>query len=214
MHGVEGEQASGQAECGDHVLGGGDFIALLGDRQVAEDDLAVAGERAQQMRRLAVVKGVEAAAQRLAVDGNADQFDALFGHRRRQCGRMLTEHPLNLRPVETAQDEPHRRVGRGLSHRYPKRRVQAVKMRADEGVDLTIGPRPGQHRQNREQQDRRLRIHLSLATAPIGNLRKQRQQRALHLGNPREWLPRIDSDKSPQGNRPIAPNPSWPSTKN
>ncbi len=43
VHGVEGEQAPGQAECRDHFLSGGDFIALLGDRQVAEDDLAVAG---------------------------------------------------------------------------------------------------------------------------------------------------------------------------
>src|SRR5487761_87868 len=42
VHGVEGEQASGQSEGCDHVLGGGDFIAFLGDRQVAEDDLAVA----------------------------------------------------------------------------------------------------------------------------------------------------------------------------
>nr|WP_244661596.1 hypothetical protein [Mesorhizobium huakuii] len=46
-------------------------------------------------------------------------------------------------------------------------------MDADEGVDLTIRNRPGQHRQHREQQDRRLGIHLPLATAWIGDLRKQ-----------------------------------------
>ena len=106
VHGVKREQAPGQAEGRDHLLGGGDFIALLGDRQVAEDDLAVAGERAQHMGRLAIVEGVEAAAQRLAVDGHADRggpvfspvFSSVFNRRRRQFGRVLAENPLELQP--------------------------------------------------------------------------------------------------------------------
>ena len=201
VHGVEGEQSSGQAKSCDHVLGGGDFIALLGDRQVAENDLAVAGERAQHMRRLAVVEGVKAAAQRLAVNGHADRGGLAFSRGRRQFGRVLAKNPLKLRPVETTQDEPQRGVGRRFAQRYSEYGVQAVKMDLDEGVNLTIRDRSGQHRQDREQQDWRQRIHLPLTAAGIGNLGKQRQQRARHLGNLRGWLLPIDSDKSLQGNR-------------
>jgi hypothetical protein len=132
------------------------------------------------MRRLAIVEGIEAAAQRLAVDGHARRHGLvrlgvvrLLGRVRRQAGRMLAEHPFDFRPLKTAQDEPHRRVGWGLSHRDSEPAVQAAQMDADEGVDLTIRDRPGQHRQHCVQQDRSLGIHLPLATAWIGDLRKQ-----------------------------------------
>ncbi|MFG1352646.1 hypothetical protein [Xanthobacter autotrophicus] len=36
VHGIKGEQAPGQAKGGDQILGGGDFVALIVDRQVAE----------------------------------------------------------------------------------------------------------------------------------------------------------------------------------
>ena len=54
--GIQGEQAAGQAEGGDHLLGGRDLVAFLRNRQVAENDLAVGGKSAQQMRRLAAWK--------------------------------------------------------------------------------------------------------------------------------------------------------------
>jgi hypothetical protein len=51
---------------------------------MAEDDLAVGGKGAQHMRRLAVVEGIEVAAQGLAVDGH-----------RRGNGRHAAPHPRN-----------------------------------------------------------------------------------------------------------------------
>jgi hypothetical protein len=46
VHGVQGEQAPGQAQGGDHVLGGRNFVALLCHRQVSENDLPVGGKGA------------------------------------------------------------------------------------------------------------------------------------------------------------------------
>jgi hypothetical protein len=70
VHGVEREQAPAEAQRRNHLLGGGDLVALLGNRQMAENDLSIGGKGAQHMRRLAVVESVEAAAQGLAVDGH------------------------------------------------------------------------------------------------------------------------------------------------
>lgn len=94
VHGVQGEQALGQAKGCDHLLGGRDFIAFLVGRQMAEDDLPVAGEGARQMRRLAVVERVEAAAQRFAIDGHTNRSVHVCSHGRGEFGGMLAEHPL------------------------------------------------------------------------------------------------------------------------
>ncbi len=59
MHGIQSEQPSGQAECCDHLLSGRDFVAFLSNRQVAEDDLAVTGKRAQYMGCFAVAASYE-----------------------------------------------------------------------------------------------------------------------------------------------------------
>lgn len=112
MHGIEGEQAPGQAEGGDQILGGGDFVALIVDRQVAENDLVIAGECAQHMGRLAVVEGIKAAAQRLAVNGHASRLGRvpLVVRRCRQSSRVLAEHGLDRGRVQAVDDEAHRRV--------------------------------------------------------------------------------------------------------
>ena len=207
VHGVEGEQTPGQAQRRDHGLGGGNLVALFGDRQMAEDNLAVGGKGAQHMGRLAVVEGVEAAAQGLAVDGHrrgeARALDRDIG----KAGGMVAEHLLHLLGIETVQDEPHRRIGGSAAERHAKPAVQAIQMGPDEAVDLTIRPCPGQHCQHREQQDRGQRVHLPLAATGIGNLGKQRQQRARHRGNPQNWEPLIDSDKTRRGNRLFCPTP-------
>lgn len=207
VHGVQGEQASGQAEGRDHLLGGGDFVAFLRNRQMAEDDLAVGGEGAQQMRRLAVVESVEAAAQGFSIDGDRGRPACAPGGNLGQPGGVDAEYPLDVRGVEAAQDEAHRRIGRRAAQRQPKPAIQAIQMGPDERVNLTIRPRAGQHAEHRKQQDRRQRIHLPLITAWIGKLGKQRQQHTRHRGNPSRRLPDIDSDKTRRGNRIFCPRP-------
>ena len=46
VHGVEGEQTPGQAQRRDHSLGGWNLVALFGNRQMAENDMAVGGKGA------------------------------------------------------------------------------------------------------------------------------------------------------------------------
>ena len=68
VHGVDRENAAGQAECFDQALDGWDLIRLLLDDFMGQDDPMIDGESAQHMRRLSVREGIEAAPKRLAVD--------------------------------------------------------------------------------------------------------------------------------------------------
>ena len=63
--------AVGDAEFGQQRLGCRDLVGLLGDINVGEHGRGIGGERAQHLRRGTVVKIVEAAAQRLAIQGDA-----------------------------------------------------------------------------------------------------------------------------------------------
>ena len=109
VHGIQGEQAAGQSEGGDHLLGGRDLVAFLGLRQVSKNDLAVGGKGAQQMRRLAVMESIEAAAQGFAIDGHrghgasASASASALGRSVGQSRGMGTERPLDRRGVEAVR---------------------------------------------------------------------------------------------------------------
>ena len=142
-----------------------------------EDDLVIMSKGAHQMRRLAVLEGVEAAAEGLAIDRHADWLCgsiACFNPASAKCCRVTAERALKHHAIKATQNEPDRRIGRRPSQRQVKSRVQPVKMRFDKGVNLAIGRRARQHRQNREKQDWGERIHLALATTRVGNLGKKR----------------------------------------
>jgi len=141
-----------------------------------EDDLVIMGKGAHQMRCLAVVEGVEAAAQGLAIDRHADWLCgsiARFNTASAKCGCVTAERALKRGAVKATQNEPDRRIGRRPTQRQVKSRVQPVKMRFDKGVNLTIGHRARQHRQNCEKQDWSEWIHLALPTTRVGNLGKK-----------------------------------------
>lgn len=151
VHGIQGEQAAsfgeaGQSEGGDHLLGGRDLVAFLGHRQVSENDLAVGGKGAQQMRRLAVVESIEvrrtswfdAAAQGFAIDGHRGHGASALGRSVGQSRGMGTQRPLDRRGVEAAQDEAHRRIGRRTAQRQAKPAVQAIQVDLHERVNLAI----------------------------------------------------------------------------
>src|SRR4051794_41322669 len=70
VHGVDGEDAAGQAERFDQGLDGWDLVRLLPDDFMSQDDPMIDGEGAQHMRRLSVSEGIKAAPERLAVDCN------------------------------------------------------------------------------------------------------------------------------------------------
>ncbi len=68
VHGVDREDAAGQAERFDEGLDGWNLVRLLPDDFMSQDDPMINGESAQHMRRLSVSEGIEAAPERLAVD--------------------------------------------------------------------------------------------------------------------------------------------------
>jgi len=71
--GVEREQTALHPQRLDQFRRSRDFVALLVDHQMAEHDLIGLPQRRQHMRGLAVAEGVEATAQRPAVDGDRHQ---------------------------------------------------------------------------------------------------------------------------------------------
>ncbi|HYI70896.1 MAG TPA: hypothetical protein VEX87_14175 [Skermanella sp.] len=84
MEGVGGEQHAGQAQLGDHPLGGGDLVALDVDFAVRQQDRRLGGEGAQRLGRLAVVEVVEAALQGLAAE--RDDRHPVIGLRHQALG--------------------------------------------------------------------------------------------------------------------------------
>lgn len=206
VHGIPGEQAAGQAEGGDHLLGGGDLVAFLRNRQVTENDLAIGGEGAQQMRRLAVMESIEAAAQGFPINGYRRRDARTLGRSVHQPGGMGAERPLDHRRVEAVQDEAHRRIGRRAAQRQAKGPVQAIQMGSDEPGNLTIRPRSGQHAKHREKQDRRQRIHLPLIAAWIGKPGEQRQQHIRHRRQPFVMVARHRFRQSPPREQAFLPD--------
>ena len=136
------------------------------------------------MSRCSVVQVIEAAAQRLAIEGDG----ALPGHLDRpvQRVRMTAEGGLEIVLVERQEQTAQRVHGWRPSEARPEGSVQAVALDGDEGDDLLVGGRPCENRENREQQQMAQAIALSLRAAWIvdsferGKQRTKRHQGDLH----------------------------------
>ena len=98
VHGVEREHPAAQPQRGDQGLHGWDFVRLLVDDLMGEDDLMVDRERAEDVRRLAVRKGVEALPQRLPVDRDEPRRGGGAGSI--EPFRMASERPLQFGRIE------------------------------------------------------------------------------------------------------------------
>ena len=71
MQGIERDQMTGEAELAEQRLGGRDLVGLFVNVAVRQHQRGVGGEDAEHLRGGAVAELVEAAAQRLAIDGQA-----------------------------------------------------------------------------------------------------------------------------------------------
>ena len=167
--------ARGEAEFGQQRLRRRDLVGLLGNVHVGEHQRGVGGERAQHLHRSTIVELVKAAAQRLAVQGNA----ALprRGTRRLQQGGMAAKgrlHPGRIEPVEDVADSGVRR--RPLPFQR-EGRVQPAAVDGDEGDDATIRVAAGHDGEDGEQQHIGQLVELSLRPARIRNVRQHVQQR-------------------------------------
>lgn len=98
VHGVGGHDTFGQPEFGEQALNRRDFVLLLADFDVAEDQGGGRVERADQMDGGTVGEVIETPAQRLAVEG--DDPNAFAADLVGQNGSVDAEDPLQLARIK------------------------------------------------------------------------------------------------------------------
>jgi hypothetical protein len=152
MHGIGGEQHAGQAQLGDHLLGGGDLVALDVDLAVRQQDRGVRGEGAQCLGCLAVIEMVEAALQGFAVK----RHDRHLPRRgRQQAAGVLAKSVFQGVAVERLQDGAQRVERRRPLQGAAEQRVEHQPALLQKADDVAVRRRAGQQRQYGEQQKRR-----------------------------------------------------------
>jgi len=160
-----------------------DLVGLLGDVDVRKHERGVGGERAEHLRRGAVVELVKAAAQRLAIE--SDAAVPWRGARRLQQGGMAAEGRLHPGRVEPLEDVADGRVRRRAAPFQAEGRVQLAAVDVDEGDDVrrtspfdaAIRVAAGHDGQDGEQQHMRQLVELPLRPARIRDVRQHVQQR-------------------------------------
>jgi len=135
-------------------------------------------QRRHHMRGLAVVEGVEAAAQRLAVDGDGGQ--PLRGRRRRQANGMASKRGLQRLGVDALQNEPQPGVGRRIRQFEPEGFVETLAMDTHELVHLPIGIGAGDHGEDRVEQHRGQVEALAFPATMLRNGPQNLQERDRH----------------------------------
>ena len=114
VFGVEREEAILQPQSFHQLGRGGDFVALLGDHHMREHDEVAMAQRRHHVCGLAVVEGVEAAAQSLPIHG--DRRQPLDGLRRRQACAVTSKGRLQRLWIDAAQDQAQASVRRRIGH--------------------------------------------------------------------------------------------------
>jgi len=136
VQGIERDQVAGEAELAEQRLGGRDLVGLIIDVAVRQHQRGVGGEDAEHLRGGAVAELVEAAAQRFAIDRQADR--PRRGAGRLQQASMAAEDGLQRAAVEALQDVADRGMRRRASPPQAKGPVQALAVLVDEGGDAAV----------------------------------------------------------------------------
>ena len=131
-----GDAAGGDTGFDEQRLRRRDFVGFLCDVDMRQHERRVGGERAQHLGCDTIVEAVEAAAQRLAIQGNGAR--ALGCTRRLQQSGMATEHHLDLRRIEALENGADSRVGGRAAPLRTEGGVQRGAMHVDEGDDAAI----------------------------------------------------------------------------
>jgi len=199
--GIKRDDVMGKAEFGQQFLDGRDFVGLLADVEVREQQIGASVERVQHLGGFAILEVIEAALQGLAVQGD----DALRGFvaDRLQAGGMAAERLLDRVRVKSLKNIANGGMG-GRSFPFQAEGVvQAGTVDADEGDDTPERIRSGYDGQDGEQQDVGQLVELAFRPSRVLH-RGQQAEKCIERshGNLRVIrLPRIDSDISAGGNR-------------
>ena len=168
VHGIGGEDNTGQSQVPDHLLRGRDLVGLVVDLGMRQDDGRGRPEGRQRLGCLAVVDVIEAASQRLAVERD----NRLFAHLtlRQQGFRMASERVFKGLGVQRLEHG-----AQGVHHRRPLQVdpevvIEVLPTVLQEGDDAAVRPGPAQQGQHREHQQIRQRIPLALRPPRVGNI--------------------------------------------
>ena len=185
MHCVDGDERVDEAEFRDQLLDRRDFIGFLIAIDMAEHEGRLGGEGAENVRGLTIVKTVETASQRLAVDRDlpaTEGFDFFTVEQRR---RVLAKRLLDRGDVELLQDPADCRVGWRLAPFQAEKFAQARQMHVNERVHIPVGIRSRQRGEDGEKHDMRQTIEFALGAARIFDLGQEIQERRKRFqGNP------------------------------
>jgi len=163
----------GDTEFGQQRLCRRDLVGLAVDRDMSEHEGGIGGKCAQHLHGGLVMEIVEAAAQRLAIEGDAAR--PRRGTSRLQQGGVTAEGRLYRSRIEPLEDVADRRVGGRPAPPQPERGIEPVAMDVDEGDDATIRVAAAHDGQDGEQEHIRQRIELPLRSARIGDVCQQVQ---------------------------------------
>jgi hypothetical protein len=146
MKRIGGEEHTGETEFGDQRGHSGNFARRRRDLLVCQDQRGVAGERAQHVRGRLIDQMVEATPQRLAVQ--RDGAPALYADLLVEVMGMAAESGFEIDRIEREEE-----IAQGVDRRSApevgtKGGVQALPVNRDEGDDMLVRGRPGEHCQH------------------------------------------------------------------
>jgi len=147
---IGGEHHAGQAQGRDQLWRRRDLTGGAGYFAMGEDQRVIRGEGAQHMRGGLIMQVIEAAPERLAVQGHRVQ--ARVRPRPVQITRMAAESGFEIGRVERQQQIAQRVERRSAAEAGTENLVQALAMDADEGDDALIRGCPGQNCEDGEEQ--------------------------------------------------------------
>ena len=205
MHGVASDDMSGHVEFGQQLLHGRDFVGFLIDFDVGEHQRRIDRESAQHLFGLGVVEIVEAALQRLAVEGD----DAALGRIGRDIeeGGVFAKRLFDIGRIEPLQNIADGCMGRRSLPPDLEGSIQRSQMRLEVRLDAAIRIGPAHDGENGKQQYVRQPIKFALRAARVGDCGEQRQKRLQGLQGdlPSIRSPHTDSDFFARRNRPLRP---------
>ena len=200
MHGIKGDDAVRDMEFAEQLLRGGDFVGLIRDIDVCQDETGFDVEGVQHLGRLAVGEIVEAPSECLAI--NRDDTSRRIGNGAAQTSGVLAENLLDRLGFKALEDVSNRGMGWGTPPVQTEGGVQSAAVHFDEGHDGTVGIAAGYDSKDRKQQDMLQLVELTLGPARVGDIAEQTEQliERSHGNLPAVWLPCIDSKNSPRRN--------------
>jgi hypothetical protein len=204
VDGIERDGAVSNQEFFEQLLCRGDFVGLLVDLDVRQDQAGFDIESVQHLGCLAVGEVVEASPQRLAVecDGSMRRVAGTF----LQGGGMTAEYLFDRGGIEALKDIANGGMGRGTLPVQAAGGVQPAAMHRDEGLDGAEGIASGDHGEDREQQDIGQLVQLTLGPARVGDLPEHGEKliERAHGNLLDGGLPAIDSGILPRRNPAFA----------